>query len=286
MEELLRSHTPRPVWYSRPHPHASPSHGPPPCQPCVPSLAENLPPVPSTMVSVISYDGRGLLEDFSRTRERVSADSNLQLHGSSWCHSTTFLPHQTNHNHWADIQRFSETLAGPLPLLHTITIDLHQDPGDPEAMISPSAHLFSGAVNLKEFLFRSKIPSSLNHFVFPNLTMFEFWAGNEGFYASQLLDFLDASPMLRTVTLVFADSILPENIPQERVVVLPNVEIIFMLVNEGGAGYRIAAHMSCPSTRLTSFLHWRAFGDAPPEEIFPNPVPWDAIARQYSGSPP
>ena len=42
------------------------------------------------------------------------------------------------YNHWADIQKFSEILAGPLPLLHTITIDLFQDPNDPDVMISPS----------------------------------------------------------------------------------------------------------------------------------------------------
>ena len=36
------------------------------------------------------------------------------------------------HNHWANIQRLSEIIAGPLPLLHTITIDLVQGPGDPD----------------------------------------------------------------------------------------------------------------------------------------------------------
>ena len=159
------------------------------------------------------------------------------------------------HNHWAGIQRFSETLTGPLPLLYTITIDLYQDPDDTDVTISPSVSLFSGAVNLKEFFFRSKIPPSLNCFFFPNLPEFELWTGTEaGSSASQLLDFLDASPMLRTVSLKVID-ILPENVPQERIVVLPNVETISMLVNDGRPCYGIAAHVSCPSAKLTSFLH-------------------------------
>lgn len=91
--------------------------------------------------------------------------------------------------------------------------------------------------------------------------------------------------MLRRVSLKVTGDILPE-VLQEKVVVLPNLEVLFMLVNDGGPGYGFAAHVSCPSGRVVSFLHRKVPSHAPLEEIFPNPVSWDAISRQYSGRPP
>ena len=192
------------------------------------------------------------------------------------------------YNHWEDLQRFSEIISGPLPLLRTIVIDLIQavNPNDPDVMTSPSVPLFSGAVNLDKFFFRSEISPCLNHFVFPNLTGFKLSVmTDDGFHASQLLDFLEASPTLQNLSMKIVGNILLEGVPQGKVVVLPNVEVLYMVVTEGGPGYKIAAHMSCPSAKRASFHQRRFSCDLLPEVILPGPVSWNAIARQYAGSP-
>jgi len=211
---------------------------------------------------------------------------------------TLFSPHTAQirylsfkHNIWKDIQRFSEVNSGPLPLLHTLRISVVDEWNleRPDVMTPPSLPLFAGAVNLKEFVLQSERFPFLHHFVFPNLTTFELSTKPTGeeFRASQLLDFLGASPMLQTVHMKIIDDILLEGVPRERVVVLPNVETFSLIVSDGGPGYEIAARVSCPSARDTSFMHERDVPSATLEEmfIFPTFVPWSAIARQYSKGP-
>ena len=103
----------------------------------------------------------------------------------------------------------------------------------------------------------------LNHFTFPNLTTFELSTTeeNEEFPVSQLLNFLEASPTLRTVHIEIAAETHIEDVPSERVIVLPNAEVFS--VTQDKPGYRIAAHVTCPSARLTSLI-WvlRRRGDA------------------------
>jgi len=189
------------------------------------------------------------------------------------------------HNHWVDIQRFLELNPGPFPLLRTLIINAIEGNG-PNAMIPPSSPLFSNAVNLTWFHLHSEVSPFLSHFTFPNLTAFELSTlPVEGFQLSQLLDFLEASPMLRTVRMRIIADVLLEGVPWDRLVVLPNVEFLYLTVTDGGPGYRIAAHMACPSVRYTLLLHEMDDSDRIPEEIFPAPVSWDAIVRQYTRSP-
>jgi len=191
--------------------------------------------------------------------------------------------------HWREIQRFSEINSEPLPLLHTLRVGAITEPrmDGPDTMTPPSLPLFHNAVNLEKFVLHSEGSPFLSHFAFPNLTTLELSAtpGEEGFRASRLLDFLEASPVLRTIYVKVISDIPLGGFPRERVIVLPHVETFSLVVSDGGPGYEIAACISCPSARHTSLIHKRHVRNAIPREIFPTPVPWDAIARQYTGSP-
>jgi len=190
--------------------------------------------------------------------------------------------------HWGEIQRFSEINSGPLPLLHTLRIDVagefHMD--GPNTTTPPSLPLFRNALNLKNLMLYSEGSPFLSHFVFPNLTTLELLVTpEEGFNASQLLNFLEASPMLRTVYVKVVADIPPGSVPQGGLVVLPNVETFSLVVSDGGPGYEIAARISCPSARHTSFTHKRNVREPIPHHFFPAPVPWNSIVRQYTKSP-
>jgi len=205
---------------------------------------------------------------------------------------TLFTPHNKQisyldfaHNYWVDIQMFSELNPGPFPLLRTLIISGIKGNG-PRARNQPPTPLFSHATNLTEFQFHSEMSPFLNHFAFPNLTVFELSAGPfEGLRASQLLDFLETSPMLRTVRMRITTNVLLEGIPRDRLVVLPHVEFFYLTVTDGGPGYKLATHIGCPSVRYTLLLHEIDAEDTIPEEIFPASVSWDAIIRQYTRSP-
>jgi hypothetical protein len=107
---------------------------------------------------------------------------------------------------------------------------------------------------------------------------------------SQLLDFLEASPTLHTLCMDIIADRPTEAIPEERVVVLPNVKTFTLIMGDrAGAselGYGIAAHLSCPSAVSTSFVH---MGDRnyeiAPGQIFPDPVAWRTIVPQYTKGP-
>ena len=81
-------------------------------------------------------------------------------------------------------------------------------------------------------------------------------------------------------------SCIPDHpIPQERVVILSKVENFTLIVRDGGPGYKLATHISCPSARNTSLKHERYADGLTPEEIFPDLDSWHAIVRQYTRSP-
>ena len=192
--------------------------------------------------------------------------------------------------YWKDIQRFSEVNSGPLPLLHTLKIRALNETnldGQPDVMTPPLLPLFTGAVNLKVFVLHSERFPFLNHFVFPNLTAFELSAapGRERFRASELLNFLEASPMLRTAQMKIIADLVLEDVPPERVVVLPSVETFALVVNDGGPGFTIATHISCPSAKRTSFIHEKLANDTIPITIFPTSISWNTIVGQYTRSP-
>ena len=190
-------------------------------------------------------------------------------------------------NHWVSIQKFSEVNSGPLPFLTTIEINAITEFNleGPDEMTPPSLPLFSNAVNLKVFSLFSEGSPFLDHFRFPNLTTFGLSAVPEDFRVSQLLNFLEASPMLQTVGMkIIADMVL-EDVPRERVIVLLNVETFSLVVNNGGTDREIATHISCPSAKYTSLIHETHIGEMTPREILPSSVSWNAIVRQYTRSP-
>ena len=80
-------------------------------------------------------------------------------------------------------------------------------------------------------------------------------------------------------------SLMLGGVPRKRVVVLPNAETFSLVVNDGGAGFTIAAHISCPSARHTSLSHERAAGEGLPAEVFPSSASWNAIVSQYTRGP-
>ncbi|KAF9783717.1 hypothetical protein BJ322DRAFT_1066780 [Thelephora terrestris] len=195
-----------------------------------------------------------------------------------------------NHG-WADIQRFIDNNPGPFPLLDTLTFNLAPHglhPSDLEVMVPPSTRLFSTAVNLKNFRFytTSAWTPPLSHFVFPNLVVFDYkvrpW---EPFCALQLLDFLETSPMLQRLKINVMERTSLDGIPQERVVVLPNVKDIDITLTYIHPGYEIATHLSCPSVASMALKIDENIDTMIWEGIFPTPDLWNAIIRQYTRSP-
>jgi len=185
-----------------------------------------------------------------------------------------------DYDYWPNIQRFSEAVSGPLPLLHTLQIHVVEFDKDIMEADPPSLPLFSGAVNLEKFILHSEGAPYLNHFAFPNLTTFELTTSPEEFPTSQLLDFLEASPTLRTVCMKIGMGTHIGYVPPERVVVLPNIDMF--AVTQDDPGYGIATRISCPSARFTLLLHEQDSEDMMPQEVFS--VPWGAIGPQYMAS--
>ena len=200
-------------------------------------------------------------------------------------HAQQFRTLDFVHDCWSNIQKLSEASRGPLPLLHTLKINATVFDLLGETMITPSPPLFGCAVNLKKFILRSDGAPYLNYFAFPNLTTFELSATpeDEGFPAAQLLNFLEASPVLQTVRIrIEAGVVLLGDVPPERVVVLPNVEALSITQSE--PSYKIAAHISCPSAKRTSLVHERDVAHWISQIAFPTSVSWDSIGPQYMAS--
>ena len=196
-------------------------------------------------------------------------------------------------NCWVDVQRFCEVNPGPFSLLHTL--EINTDMGFirslnlPNPTIPPSIPLFSDAVNLKRFVSYSQGSPFLSQFVFPNLTTFKISikSAEEGFRASELLNFLETSPVLREVYIEITGSISLDGVAQ-RIVTLPSVQTFSLATNDGIAGYGLAAHISCPSASRTLLEQGRRPEDMIVGQdpfIFPTIAPWNAIVHQYTRSP-
>ena len=188
---------------------------------------------------------------------------------------------------WAEVQRFIDTNPGPFPLLDSLTFTVQGSPDDPDVIIPPSTRLFSSAANLRKFHFHQLFgwSPSLSHFAFPNLVEFDFSEERSEEFpgALQLLDFLEASPMLRKVD-ISADVSL-EDVPRKRVVVLPNVEELCIIMTYGKPVYKFTTHISCPSITSMSLMHERGSGVVISGETFPTSTLWNTIIRQYTRSP-
>ena len=187
---------------------------------------------------------------------------------------------------WEDIIAFSEFNSGQLPLLRILKIQTYNFPGHPA---SPRLPLFGCSVNLEQFIFHYNGPSLLSHFIFPNLTTFELSScPNEEDSALCLLNFLKASPKLQTVKMKITPKFVLGNVPQDMVVVLPNVETFSIHVDDDIVRhvYDIAAHISCPRAWYTSLTQETYDADTDSNlEIFPTPILWNTIVRQYVPNP-
>ena len=185
-------------------------------------------------------------------------------------------------SYWVDILTFSELNPGPLPLLRSLEIYLI---GQPNTSPIPSSPLFSGAVNLEEFVFSLGRVGLLDHFVFPNLTAFKITTPpTQALNALDLLNFLEASPMLRTVEMEINGKPTSDSIPQGTLVILPNVETFSLFGKVYGSNvYQLATHISCPRTKNTSLAQEMDDHEITEDpEVFPHPALWDTIVRQYS----
>ena len=149
--------------------------------------------------------------------------------------------------------------------MHTLTIDFteshthitEEDDMDDLGSNPPSLPLFSDAVDLKALRFHSASFQSpfVLHSVFPNLVSFDLSMIKQGdFDASQLFDFLESSPMLQIVYIEVLAYIFLKEVPQERVISLLSVEKFTLIVGDEGPGYAMAAHIHCPSARVTSMM--------------------------------
>ena len=193
------------------------------------------------------------------------------------------------YSYWEDILSFSEIASGPFLLLRTLKVANIETHVQLSALNPPiSSPFFRGAANLDHFIL-SGSPQLLDHFAFPNLTTFELLTYSvKGSGASNLLNFLEASPALRRVELKATGGIVLEDTPRETVVVLPNVETFSLRVRDRTAtqAYDMAAYISCPCAKYTSLIHEMDEEVVTPDlEIFPVPASWSRILRQYTRSP-
>ena len=103
------------------------------------------------------------------------------------------------------------------------------------------------------------------------------------FPVPQLLDFLEASPSLQWISLLIQVDLLLEDVPPERVIVLPHVETFYLEVANDSPGCEITTHISCPSAKCAQFFHaLECAGYDIPEGIYPSSNSWNAITRQYT----
>ena len=130
----------------------------------------------------------------------------------------------------------------------------------------------------------------MNHFVFSNLTTFELSPSIVGEDSGGLclLNFLKASPLLQTVEISPSAKIELSSIPQEIVVVLPNVKTFSLHVPNVTTPqvYGFASHVSCPCAKYTSLTHDACDDEVDANlEVFPTPAVWNTIIHQYMASP-
>lgn len=191
------------------------------------------------------------------------------------------------YHNWAEVQRFAEATDGPLPILHNLKIHVTgYDPLGPEITTRPSLPMFNGAVNLKEFALCAEGLPHLIHFTFPNLTTFVLMVIPEGTFSDeeslptlQLLNFLESTPTLQIVSLEIHVETSSANVPPKKIINLPHVKRFHSTEIE--PGYKIAAHISCPSAEYASLVRAQDAGNPIPQDAFYTSVTWNAVPRQY-----
>ena len=140
-------------------------------------------------------------------------------------------------------------------------------------------------MNVKDFTLIIDSLPPIGHFRFPNLTAFKFSTCTFGkpFPVSQLLDFLQDSPALQRINMYLHSDRFNEDVPPERVVVLPHVKTFCLSITNPGPGCEITTHISCPFATRAKFEHGlEVAGCRIPKNMYPPLVPWNAIVHQYT----
>ena len=229
---------------------------------------------------------RTLLERAKGSALEISTDSRVSLSTIALLspHAQQIKKLEFQNNSWTDILTFSEFTSGSLPLLRNLKIrNTQRDLPDRHSILP----LFSGATNLEEFTLQPGWVRLLDSFVFPNLNTFKLWTSqSDCFDPSHLFGFLEASPMLQTVELHIHRGIMSGTIPQEAVVVLPNVETFSLMEGEHYLHpYGLATHISCPRAKHTSFEWFTCEDDVTSDlELFPSSIFWEMVTRNYTTS--
>ena len=93
--------------------------------------------------------------------------------------------------------------------------------------------------------------------------------------------------MLRTVEMEINGWATPWDVPQDALIVLPNIEIISMIGKIDDRDiYHLAIHISCPNAKFTMLVQEICDYDLFPDlKIFPDPTSWQKIVRQYTPNP-
>ena len=110
-------------------------------------------------------------------------------------------------------------------------------------------------------------------------------ARSGNFRPSQLLNFLDTSPMLQTVHIKFIGRIPFNDISRDRVIVLRSLETFTVVSTDGRGDSEFATHTPCPSARSISIARKTRVSDAVVVEILPATFYWDTYIRQSTRSP-
>ena len=182
------------------------------------------------------------------------------------------------------VQDLSIAISGPLSLLRTLEISTRRCIGGPDSLVTSTHPLFESAVNLEGFTLRIFEFPSLRHFTFPNLTTFSFSIMyTRRFPVSELLDFLEASPVLQWINVSIDADQFHEDVPLERVVILPYVKTFSLCIVNYGPGCEIAAHILCPFAKRVEFSHMLGCaGNNVPKAIYPPSAVWNTIIHQYT----
>jgi len=181
------------------------------------------------------------------------------------------------------VQDISVAISGPLPLLHTLEIDARGYFSGPRSLVTPTLPLFEHAMNLSKFVLEIYEFPSLRHFTFPNLTTLDFSTWITEYPISELLDFLEASPALRWISIRFEMVEFREDVPPGRIIVLPYVETFRLDISSYGPSCKIETHISCPFAKHVEFAYRPEFvEDNVSEDIYPPSTSLGAIVHQYT----
>lgn len=144
-----------------------------------------------------------------------------------------------------EVQDLLLAISGLCTIPRIPEIDARTCAGGPDSLVASTHPLFDSAVNLENFTLRINGSPSLRHFTFPSPTTFDFLTWADAFPVSQLFNFLETASALRWIKMWIAAYLFREDVPPERVTVLPYVEtfslniVIMALVAKSQPTYHV-----------------------------------------------